>query len=97
MKYLNPSAVRRKQLFFLTLPTYSIARHIPPPLFVSTVHQYSSKLNKSNPSKSNLLSFGSSLSMSTTTAKEDSLAVDPFCFRQFAEDESSKDYKGTIL
>jgi hypothetical protein len=25
------------------------------------------------------------------------LAVDPFCYRQFAEQEASKDYKGAIL
>lgn len=36
--------------------------------------------------------------MSTTATKEeDTLAIDPFCFRQFAENESSKDYKGTIF
>ena len=43
------------------------------------------------------MSSSSSTSPSTEPSKEKNFVVDPFCYRQFAEKDTSKGYAGAVL
>lgn len=72
-------------------------------LAVSTNHAYIPSTLSNNHIINDLLkqstgsSANSSLKMSTATSiQRKNVVVDPFCFRQFAENESSKNYGGNV-